>query len=465
MLADLAILESAWENLHPGLYRYNSQKDIHYYFTNLKEKCKMPLDKKTFYLRLSQLVQKIKCGHTFLNPLNMDSVTQTQIFPGKIIPFFFEVAENKLIITHVISSDTFLERGDEIVAINHIPGKEIMDSLLTVSRSDGRNALGKKLNNINESPDEAYGYSLFDIYFPLFFPTLQDSIQLTVRKFSGKTVQSANIALITLKERIYRYENRYGRLPVDENSWDYKLLNPGTAYMKFGTFAFWNSSFNAKGYIDSVFKDLLHHTHVTHLIIDIRGNEGGASLGDYILGYITEKKIGCDDPDRACYRYLRVPDSLLPCLDTWDNAFKQPKDPAKFFKNEIGLYELKNGTMPCDFIIPMENRFTGNVYLLINAKNSSAGFEMARNFKTAGLGTLVGETTGGTQQGLNGGEMFFLTLPNSKFEIDLPLIYNYHKNKPDRGIKPHYEIKTTQSHIHYGQDAQLNYALHLINKK
>ncbi len=76
--------------------------------------------------------------------------------------------------------------------------------------------------------------------------------------------------------------------------------------MKFGTFAFWNSEFNAKKYVDSIFNDLAKRHTVQNLIIDIRNNEGGDNTGDHILSYITSKELGCDDPDRVCYRYLTI---------------------------------------------------------------------------------------------------------------------------------------------------------------
>jgi len=466
MQNDLAILQSAWVNLHPGLYRYNTPNQIQEYFNALKIKCSTSLDERTFYLLLSQLAEKIKCGHTFLNPLNMDSTTQSRILPKNIIPFFFEVVSNgKLIITYNLSDNKSIKKGDEIVAINGISAKTIIDSLLTVSRSDGRNSIGKKLNNINETPDEADAYSLFDIYFPFFFPSNTETFKLTTKKLSSKSTNNNTVNSISFDTRISIFEKSFGKIPVAEKTWDYKILNEQTAYMKFGTFAFWNSDFNAKKFVDSIFNDLSKRLSVKNLIIDIRNNEGGDNTGDYILSYITNKELGCDDPDRVCYRFLEIPDSLLTHLSTWDNSFKKPKDPTKFTLNEIGLYELKNSGQPSDYINPKPNGFRGNVYLLSNAKNSSAGYEMARNFRVAQLGKIVGETTGGSQQGINGGEFFFLTLPNSKFEIDLPLIYSYHANKEDIGIKPDYEVNSSQRDISNGKDTQLEFILNLINKK
>jgi hypothetical protein len=465
MQSDINILQSAWINLHPGLYRYNTPQQVQGHFNTLRLKCNNPIDERSFYLLLSQLARKVKCGHTFLNPLNLDSATQIRLLPAKVIPVFFQVVEgSKIIITHNLSGEKSIERGDEIIAINNISAKRIIDSLLTVSRSDGNNAIGKQLQNINETPDEADSYSLFDIYFPLFFPSNPAVFNLAVKKISGKPGRNIMVSALSLKDRIAVYEKHFGEIPVAEKTWEYKILDNETAYMKFGTFAFWNSDFNETKFVDSIFDDLSKRKGMQNLIIDIRNNEGGNNTGDYILSYITSKTIGCDDPDRACYRYLSIPDSLLPYLTTWDNSFKKPKDPAKFKLNEIGLYEVITDS-PCDYIKPKPNGFKKSTFLLTNAKNSSAGFEMARNFKTAKLGKIIGETTGGSQQGINGGEFFFLTLPNSGFEIDLPLIYSYHAQKEDKGIDPDYEVPTTQMDIYKNKDTQLQFVLTMIRAK
>lgn len=465
MHQDLAVLQSAWTNLHPGLYRYNTPEQIQGYFNELRTKCTGSLDERTFYLLLSQLAQKIKCGHTYLNPLNLDSSTKSRLLPKSIIPLFFQiVSNNKIIVTHNLSDNNSIKRGDEIVAINGIPSHKIIDSLLTVSRSDGRNSVGKKLNNINETPDEADAYSLFDIYFPLFFPSNSETFKLTLKNTSNNSTTLNIVKAISFEKRIATYERSFGQIPVGEKTWDYKIVNSHTAYMKFGTFSFWNSDFRETKFVDSIFNDLAKRPAIKNLIIDIRNNEGGDNTGDYILSYITSKKMGCDDPDRVCYRYLSIPDSLLKHLSTWDNSFKKPKDPTKFEVNEIGLYELKSSGQPCDYINPKPNGFKGTNYLLTNAKNSSAGYEMARNFSVAKLGKIIGEATGGSQQGINGGEFFFLTLPYSKFEIDLPLIYSYHANKDDKGITPDYDIRIIQKDISNNIDTQLNFVLSLINK-
>jgi C-terminal processing protease CtpA/Prc len=228
------------------------------------------------------------------------------------------------------------------------------------------------------------------------------------------------------------------------------------AYLKFGTFAFWNSKFAWKNYIDSVFTKINADKNLTNLIIDLRGNEGGSGeIRDYILSKITQKPLLSEQNSVVCYRYLTVPDSLKKHLSTWDRSFKAPKNPADFTLNEIGLYQKNKNEVETP-IQPSKDNYSGKVYLLVDAICSSATFGFAWTFQYNKLGKIVGETTGGTKQGLNGAEMFFLTLPNSKIEIDLPLIYFYTKNVPDEGVKPDFEVKSSQKDVVLERDAQLD---------
>ena len=309
------------------------------HFAQIKKTCSITMTEKKFYILLGQLSEKVKCGHTYPNPLNLDSITAERLLPSKLIPVFFIITQDKkILVTHNLSGVDGLTKGDEITSINGINAKRIIDSLLTVSRSDGKNGIGKKLNNISETPDEANKYSLFDIYFPLFFRGNQEKYNIKYQRAGGK-ISVVTIPLLTSLERIKRYESTYGPLPVGPLSWNYKLLADSIAYMKFGTFAFWNSSFKPAKYIDSVF-DLVNKTSsVTNLIIDIRENEGGDNSGNLILSYLLTKPICWNEIPKRCYKYLTIPDSILPYLSTWDRSFKQPKDPAQFKVNEVGLYE------------------------------------------------------------------------------------------------------------------------------
>ncbi len=91
--------------------------------------------------------------------------------------------------------------------------------------------------------------------------------------------------------------------------------------------------------------------------------------------------------------------------------------------------------------------------MITDAANSSATFGFAEAVKTNALATLVGETTGGSRRGINGGAFFFLTLPGSGIEIDIPLIGAFPATpQPDAGIEPDAPVVTTAADIAAGRD-------------
>lgn len=419
------------------------------------------MDEARFYILLAQICQNVHCGHTFLNPLNPPDTLKKRFYPKHVLPLLYTVgADRRFIVTHNLSTNPLLLPGTEITAVNGIPTGRIIDSLLTVSRSDGMHSRGKKLDNMASDISNLGEYTLFDLFFPFFFGGQKDYL-LSIRYLSGKKA-TTQLEGISVDARAQEYTKRIGIVPTDSASWSYRQIDERTAYFRCGTFAFWNSSFNAKRYVDGVFQDLAAKPAIRSLIIDIRDNEGGdGSLGPYILSYLAEKSIGCDEPNRLCYSFLAVADTLRPYLSTWDRSFAAPKDSSKYFRNEAGLWELR-AMSPCTPDSPRSPRFTGKVALLIGPKNSSATFQMALLCHQERLGILVGEPTGGTQQGLNGGKMFFLRLPGSHFEVDLPIQHYYHPGKPDEGVRPDFEVRASQADIARKHDPQLEAALQHI---
>lgn len=434
MQCDLSVLHDTWVNLHPGLYRFITPQQLDSAFASTKVYCSTARNEREFYLQIAQLATLLKCGHSYLNPLNMEDSVAKRILPQQVVPFLFRInAQKQVICTHNLS-ESKLDSNCRITHFNGIPTENIITNLLKYSRSDGRNGLAKQLNNLSESADEMMRYSAFDIFFPLTVANSESSVQLTYQLPNGSS-QTETVRCITRDERLRRFEKTYGILPSGPETWKFFYIGKDAALLSFGTFALWGSNFDGNAWIDSVFKNYILKPEIKYLYIDIRENEGGDNTGDYLLSYLTPRPLGAADPDHPCYRYLRIPDSLQKHLSTWDRSFRLPKDSSLFFKNELGLWELKSAGS-ADYIFPKPTIFTGKTTLLISAKNSSATFELARNFKNAGLGELVGEATSGCQQGINGGEFFFLTLPESGIEVDIPLIFNWHPGKPDAGITP-----------------------------
>ena len=159
---------------------------------------------------------------------------------------------------------------------------------------------------------------------------------------------------------------------------------------------------------------------------------------------------------RRLVRYRTVPDDLLPYLDTWDPSFKNWG--ASAIDAADGFYRLRRDADDDigGVITPAPPGFTGRLWVLVGATNSSATFEFAQTVRQNHLGTLVGQPTGGNQRGINGGAFFFLRLPRSGIELDVPFIGQFPAgNPPDAGLQPDVLVVSTVRDIALGRDAEL----------
>ena len=108
----------------------------------------------------------------------------------------------------------------------------------------------------------------------------------------------------------------------------------------------------------------------------------------------------------------------------------------------------------------MAQPFAGKVWVVVDASNSSATFEFAQIVQREHLGTLIGSATGGNQRGINGGAFFFVRLPRTGLDADLPLIGQFPSRAAlDAGLEPDLLVETTALDIAAGRDpirARLN---------
>jgi len=97
--------------------------------------------------------------------------------------------------------------------------------------------------------------------------------------------------------------------------------------------------------------------------------------------------------------------------------------------------------------------------------NSSATFFLAQILKEQKVATLVGQESGGNLMGTNGGQLFFLTLPHSQIEMDIPLIGYYPADEqPDQGIMPDVYVEPSVEDVVNGGDMELEKVKKLIQE-
>ena len=193
------------------------------------------------------------------------------------------------------------------------------------------------------------------------------------------------------------------------------------------------------------------------MIIDIRGNEGGETDVANYLTHKLAKNNGKLVPRIKLLAYRKVKENLRPHLNTWSKWFYNTTMWTKKYDNK---YRTPRFSKVKKTINKNSNAYQGQTFLIINEANSSATFMLAENCKVNKYATLIGTETGGTKMGITGGQIFFLTLPNTKIEIDIPLIGYYpSENLPDEGIIPDIFIPTTLKDSKLKIDSTLNYII------
>lgn len=460
--SDAAILRRAHEQLHPGLYRYNSKAEMDADFAVLDRQLNHDQSLQDAFLAFSEFAAEVRCGHTQANPFNQSKSVVEALFKSQTrLPFYFNWLDGKMIVTEDFTPDHALPVGTEVSSINGVATSEILSRLLTIARADGGND-SKRIAQLEVSGDS--NFETFDLYFPMYFPQTRATDKLLIRKPDRSAPRQIAVSPLTFEQRIAPIEQReQQRQGGDTALFDWKYLADGSAYLRMQTWALYNSKWNWKQWLNEHLDEAAAR-NAPALIIDLRGNEGGDDVGDEIIPHLLDAPLPLSSM-RRLVRYRKVPDDLVPYLDTWDNSFRdwgasavdlaQPWPTAPADVTYLRLTRFDDDAAG-DVLKPAGSRFHGKVFVLIDASNSSATFQFAQNMQSHHLATLVGEPTGGSQRGINGGAFFFLRLPHSGIEMDMPLIGTFPSSPaPDRGVNPDILVRVTPSDIAAGNDPVL----------
>lgn len=449
---DIAILRQAYETMHPGLYRYNSKAEMDARFDALAKTFPKSRTLQEAFLALTRFTSAIKCGHTYSSFFNQPKATAEMLFAGRDkLPLHFKWRGGKMIVVKDLSPGGKIARGTEVLTIDGVETKTVLETLTPLVRADGSNDAKRRYLL------EAKGLEsieTFDVYYPLVFPIKKQEFALTLRAPDG-TESSTILPAIDLAER--RAARTAKQPAVKDGPKDWSLTyRDDVAVLKMDDWVTYNTKWDWRGFLDNGFLELAAK-RPKGLVVDLRGNEGGEDCGNEIVARLIGEDLKLEAYERRV-RFRKAPENLWPYLNTWDNSFRTLGEGAEDIGG--GFYRLTATAGGGQVIKPKSPRFLGKVAVLIDAGNSSATFQFASLMKREKLGVLIGETTGGNQRGINGGAYFFLQLPASQLEAELPLIGSFPMDqRPDAGVDPDIAVAEAAADIAAGRDPVMDAAL------
>jgi hypothetical protein len=448
VLDDMTVLRGALD-LHPGLYRYNIPREIEDALAFLAPAFARAESRAEQFVTLQRFLSTIRCGHTQCNFYNQSDAVVAELFDRPTrVPFAFAWIGDAMVITRDLSGTGTLAPGTRITALNGIATSDILYRLLPLTRADGHND-GKRRSQLEMRNTDSFEY--FDIYQGLLFPPENGVHQINGQRPDGSEF-ALELPAIGLAQR------KAGLAVPEDNNTDNPLwtweMRGDVALLTMPTWVMYNTKWEWETWLDARLRGL---SGARGLIIDLRDNEGGNECGNEILSRLAERDIQFTGY-RQLVRYRETPANLDPFLQTWDRSFRKIGIGAEDVGG--GFYQLPGKFEETDFIPARGPRLTVPVAALISPVCSSATFSFARRAKETGLVRLFGETSGGNLRGINGGAYFFVTLPGSGIEFDVPLIGNYPQvPQPDAGVDPDVFIPRTIADLAAGRDACLEAAL------
>jgi len=304
---------------------------------------------------------------------------------------------------YAANSSASIPPGSRVLSINGQKMSDIMNRIMDAIPADGFNP-NRKLRRMERmfpfQHTKQFGQS--DSYSVRFLPPDSDE---------EKTMNLHAEPYDVVRQTIGRDLTR-----------DFKILeNNKTAILTFNHFYYYRQLKPFIHFIDSVFQ-IIHDKSIQNLILDLRDNDGG-------------------DPFAAAHLFSYL-----------------AKNPAPYFSEPIGKYARLAETIPL-----AENRFHGNLYILINGMCMSTTGHLCALLKYHNLGNFIGEETGATYTCNDGKE--YLHLKNTRIQFwvaTLTAAVAVEGMPKNRGIRPDHPAQPVIEDLTNRNDTVMEYTLSLI---
>lgn len=416
--ADAALVRTALEEAHPGLYRYVPKPEIDAAFAKLEKRVATPITDVELYGEISLLLATIRCDHTKAEFSEAMSKFRTE--SPTHLPFRFKLFDKRMFVFGGDVRAQALPRGAEILAINDQPVRAILDRLAAAISIDGFTDASRQTKLSSDS--DLMG-SDFDQFYPIFYG-FAPRFKLSVLMPNETQPKTVTLDAITFREWV--------KLPWQSTAYrgefyksiDWKLIGNKTAILKIDTFVNYRHPVDPAAFYAGFFK-VLNSTKVEHLIIDLRENAGGSGDTNVALvSFLLDKPFVWNKPiQQKAIRFGGWSKHVEPWGDRKE-IFEPPVE--NFRKLASGFYEriTSDATPDQRPNVISADRFVGRVTVLSSPVNASGTTMLIAKLKDEKRITVVGEATGGSAEGPTAGRLFFLKLPHSGITVRVPNYWN-----------------------------------------
>jgi len=287
-------------------------------------------------------------------------------------------------VTDVLLSAHELAPGTEIRAIDGQPIDAIVARLVALLPGDGHIETGR----LRQLEDE------FATMYSLFTPGSTGKFSLEIVAPGGSAASTLAIAGASPADLSALAAPRNGplySLQIDRPS-DVAVLD----IRSFGRDA---GPIGYEKFLEQSFASL-ENEEIGSLIIDLRGNGGGADqYGALLISYLTDKPF-------RYFERIEVTENY-----SGPGGIVRGADGRRLVTTHPGLLDQQ----------PSEHSFLGRVCMLVDGGTFSTAADVATVAHHLGLVRIVGEETGGGYDGNTSGTSQMVVLANSHIEVRIPL--------------------------------------------
>lgn len=346
-VADIEFMVDYIHGTHPDMFAEYPEEDFRSQVEEVKAALPDSIGLLEFYKRAGTLAPLLGDGHTGLGAERLF----TQMEDREVFPYYAKLDPQR--------SWIFLpETGWEVISVNGIPSKTIVENMI-------RYASG-------ESP--AFRMVRIEGHFPYYMKMLYPAkkYRITYRIAGSEKVLTETVYPVVVDPPTGKSLSRYDA----PTPYSYSIREDiSTAILEFNSF---HDTEKFSALLEEMFAEM-DGKSIENLIIDLRRNGGGNSeLGDELFQYISPVPFA--QYGDVTVRISPNLHAAYPGIDGADSVYH-------YKTSGDDLQGLRDN--------PLRYAGKGNVYLLTSSGTFSSATDFAWAFQYFGMGTIVGEETGG----------------------------------------------------------------------